>query len=121
VKADDAVRAVTVRIDLDPWFSLRALADYSSLSRRTLQDLVHDATDPIPSYKVGGKILVRRSEFDAWMTRRRNQKALAAARLAAADARALLATRPRGSRPALDTPRDDAYTGERAPESRGGT
>ncbi len=80
--------------DLDPYFSLRGLAGYSSLSRRTLQDLVNDTDDPLPSYRIGTKILVKRSEFDRWMARRRNRKPLAAARLAAADAQALLNARP---------------------------
>ena len=74
---------------------LRALAGYLSLSRRTLQDLVNDPTDPLPTYRVGVKLLARRSEVDTWMARRRNRKPLAAARLAQADARALLAARPR--------------------------
>ncbi len=89
------VGAVAVRVDLDPWLDLRALASYLSLSRRTLQDLVNDPTDPLPTYRVGAKLLARRSEVDAWMARRRNRKPLAAAALAAADARALLTARPR--------------------------
>ncbi len=88
------VEAVSVTTDLDPYFSLRGLAGYSSLSRRTLQDLVNDTDDPLPSYRIGTKILVKRSEFDRWMARRRNRKPLAAARLAAADAQALLNARP---------------------------
>ncbi len=74
---------------------LRGLAGYLSLSRRTPQDLVNDPTDPLPTYRVGAKLLVRRSEADAWMARRRNRKPLAAARLAAADAHALLTARPK--------------------------
>ncbi len=116
-----AVGRITVQVNLDPYLSLAALSGYCQLSRRTLQGLVNNVQDPLPSYKVGGKILVRRSEFDQWMSRRRNRKPLAAAHLAAADARALLTIRPRGPRPSLDTPRADGYTGERAPEPRGGT
>jgi excisionase family DNA binding protein len=89
------IEAVTIQDTLDPWLSLRGLAGYSSLSRRTLQDLVNDPADSLPSYRVGSKILVRRSEFDAWMARRRNTRAEAVARLAAADAQALLSARPR--------------------------
>jgi len=55
----------------DPYLDLRALATYSSLSVRKLRDLLDDA-HPIPSYRVGGKILVRRGEFDAWMAARRH-------------------------------------------------
>ncbi len=87
--------AVAVRVDLDPYLGMAALAAYVGLSRRTVQNLVTDPTDPLPTYRVGGKLLARRSEVDAWMTRRRNGKPLAAARLAATDARALLAARPK--------------------------
>jgi excisionase family DNA binding protein len=89
------IEAVTIQDTLDPYFSLRALAGYASLSRRTLQELVNDSSDPIPSYRVGTKILVRKSEFDRWMVLRRNIKAQALADLAAADAKALLSARPR--------------------------
>ncbi len=89
------VNQVQVSLPLDPWLSLRALASYSSMCRRTLQNLLNDPGDPLPSYRIGGKILVRRSEFDAWMARRRNEKAQALTRLAAADAQALLTARPR--------------------------
>ncbi len=56
---------------------------------------MNDLIDPLPTYRVGAKLLVRRSEADAWMARRRNRKPLAAARLAAADAHALLTARPK--------------------------
>lgn len=89
------VSSVDIRADLDPYLSLNALVGYCHLSRRTLQALVNDPTDPLPSFRVGGKILVRRSEFDQWISRRRNGRPLAAARLAAADAQALLTAGPR--------------------------
>jgi hypothetical protein len=89
------IEAVSIHQDLDLFLSLTGLVGYSSLSRRTLQDLVNDPQDPLPSYRIGGKLLVRMSEFDHWMTRRRNRKPLDAARLAAADAAGLLKARPR--------------------------
>jgi excisionase family DNA binding protein len=89
------IEGVTIQQDIDPYFSLKGLAGYASLSRRTLQDLVNDPADPLPSYRVGSKILVRRSEFDAWMARRRNTRAEAVARLAAADTQALLSAHSR--------------------------
>ncbi len=82
-------------MDLDLFLSLKGLAGYSSLSRRTLQDLVNDTSDPLPSYRVGGKILIRKSEFDRWMSRRRNRKPQAALHLAHADTVALLRARPK--------------------------
>jgi helix-turn-helix protein len=51
----------------DPFLDLRALAEYSNLSIRTLARHLGDHARPLPHYKVRGKILVRRSEFDAWM------------------------------------------------------
>ena len=51
----------------DPYLDLRGLAEYSTLSLRTLARHLGDPTRPLPHYKVRGKILVRRSEFDAWM------------------------------------------------------
>jgi excisionase family DNA binding protein len=94
------IEVVNISTDLDPYYSLKGLAGYASLSRRTLQDLVNDTTDPLPSFRVGAKVLVRKSDFDRWMARRRNRKPLAAARLAAADAQALLGLRPRKSQKA---------------------
>jgi hypothetical protein len=51
----------------DPFLDLRSLAQYSSLSVRKLRDCLQGASHPLPSYKVGGKVLVRRSEFDTWI------------------------------------------------------
>ncbi len=89
------IEAVNITMDPDPYLSLTGLAGYASLSRRTLQDLINATQDPLPSYRVGGKILVRKSEFDRWMTRRRNRKARALVELATADAQALRIARPR--------------------------
>ena len=58
---------VVVSTLLDPYMSLKALARYSDLSVRTLREHLADHTRPLPCYRVGGKILVRRSEFDAWI------------------------------------------------------
>ena len=62
---------VVVSTPLDPFLPLKALADYSGLSVRTLRDYLADLLHPLPCYRVGGKILVRRSEFDAWIARYR--------------------------------------------------
>jgi 5-methylcytosine-specific restriction endonuclease McrA len=60
-------------------------------------DLINDPRDPIPSFRVGGKILVRKSEFNAWRTRReaRRGSVYAATLLARADAASLEAVRQR--------------------------
>jgi hypothetical protein len=51
---------------LDPFLSLKALASYSGLGVRKLRDYLTDPAHPLPCYRIGGKILVRRSEYDAW-------------------------------------------------------
>ena len=51
----------------DPYLDLRALATYSGLSVRKLRNHLDDPAHPLPCYRVGGKIVVRRSEFDVWM------------------------------------------------------
>jgi predicted DNA-binding transcriptional regulator AlpA len=58
---------VVISTPLDPFLSLRALATYSGLSRRKLRDYLTDPAHPLPCYRIGGKILVRRSEFDGWI------------------------------------------------------
>ena len=65
------VERVIVATELDPFLSLRALASYSGLSVRTLRGYLTDPQRPLPCYRVGAKILVRRSEFDGWMQNHR--------------------------------------------------
>jgi len=63
---------VIVSTPLDPFLSLRALAAYSGMSPRWLRAQLTDPHRPLPCYRLpGGKILVRRSEFDAWLARYR--------------------------------------------------
>ena len=62
---------VVISTPLDPYFGLKALAHYSGLSERKLREYLQDFTHPLPHYRPGGKILVRQSEFDAWMARYR--------------------------------------------------
>ena len=52
---------------VDPFLSLRTLASYSCMSVRKLRQYLHDPVHPLPHYRLGGKIVARRSEFDAWM------------------------------------------------------
>jgi excisionase family DNA binding protein len=59
---------------LDPFLSLRALASYSCVSVRKLRELLEDSAHPLPHYRLGSKILVRRSEFDAWMAAYRRER-----------------------------------------------
>lgn len=62
---------VVVSTPLDPFLPLKALAAYSGLSVRILRAYLGDPERPLPCYRVGGKILVRRSEFDSWIARYR--------------------------------------------------
>ncbi len=57
----------------DPYLPLRALAAYSGISVRTLRGYLDGPpAEALPCFRVGGKILVRRSEFDAWIERYRS-------------------------------------------------
>lgn len=51
----------------DRYLSLTELAAYSGLSVRTLTRHIHAAEAPLPHYRIGTRILVRRSEFDSWV------------------------------------------------------
>jgi hypothetical protein len=62
---------VIVSTPLDPFLSLKALAAYSGLGVRKLRDYLTDPVHPLPCYRIGGKIVVRRSEFDSWIARYR--------------------------------------------------
>ena len=62
-----------VATGLDAYLSLRGLAAYSGCSIRWLRDRLVDASHPLPCYRVEGKVLVRRSEFDVWIARFRSQ------------------------------------------------
>jgi hypothetical protein len=52
---------------------LKRLALYSSRSVRSLRQSLTDRGRPLPHYKIGGKIFVRRSDYDAWAERFRVQ------------------------------------------------
>ncbi len=59
---------IVVSTTLDPFLSLKALAAYSSLSVRRLRQLLDlPPSEALPCYRLGKKLLVRRSDFDAWI------------------------------------------------------
>ena len=62
-------------IETDPFLSLKALAGYSSLSVRTLRHFIDELPpeQALPCYRLPGKLLVRRSEFDAWLEQYRSR------------------------------------------------
>ncbi len=51
----------------EKYLDLKKLAEYSSLSVRTLRDYLAAPENPIPSFNLKRKILVRKTEFDEWM------------------------------------------------------
>jgi excisionase family DNA binding protein len=51
----------------DAYLPLRALARYAGLSVRTLRKYLSRPAHPLPHYHVGGKILIKQSEFDRWI------------------------------------------------------
>jgi hypothetical protein len=58
---------VIVSTLLDPFLTLKALAAYSGISVSKLRAYLDDPVRPLPCYRLPGKILVRRSDFDAWI------------------------------------------------------
>jgi len=50
----------------DGYLPVKDLAVYSGLSVRTLRTYISHPSHPLPCYRIGGKVLVRRSEFDQW-------------------------------------------------------
>jgi excisionase family DNA binding protein len=55
------------------YLNIRELSQRLSLSPRTLRTRVKDPTDPLPAYRVGGKLLFRWAEVEAWLARHRVQ------------------------------------------------
>lgn len=53
------------------WLGLKELSRYADVSERTLRGWIHSPADPLPAAKVCGKVLVRRSDFDAYLQRHR--------------------------------------------------
>lgn len=66
-------RSTDHRQESDGYLPLKALAAYSGLSVRTLRTYMGHPSRPLPHYRVGGKVLVKRSEFDDWMATFRGQ------------------------------------------------
>ena len=79
---------VSVRID-DAYMPLKTLAGYAGLSERTLRGYLTHASHPLPCYRIGGKVLVRRSDFDQWATQFRSVSASAVESLVAEALRGL--------------------------------
>ena len=53
------------------WLGLKQLSRYADVSERTLRSWIHSPVDPLRAVKVCGKVLVRKSDFDAYLQRHR--------------------------------------------------
>jgi excisionase family DNA binding protein len=51
------------------WLDLRQLTKYAAVSERTLRAWIHEPSNPLPAYRVGSKILVRKRDFDIYIER----------------------------------------------------
>jgi len=49
----------------DQFFDLRGLSVYSALAVGTLRD--HIKSENLPAFKIKGKLLIKKSEFDLWI------------------------------------------------------
>ena len=58
-----------VLVPLMKYLSLRSVAEYTSLSSRTLRRWVNDPEDPLPAYRVGGKLLFKLEQLEHWLAR----------------------------------------------------
>ncbi len=63
---------MTITDHNDKYLDLKSLAEYCCISVRSLRDYLTDTHDPLPSYCIRRKRLIKRSEFDAWMQRHRS-------------------------------------------------
>jgi len=60
---------MTTKEELDGYLSKSEAAEYLSLSLRTIEVRL----DEIPHFRVGRKLLFRKSELDRWMAQHREQ------------------------------------------------
>ncbi len=67
----DNIAEITISLQ-DGYFDLKGLAGYSTLGVSTLRDYIRSGK--LPAYKVKGKVLVKKSEFEKWMDRHRMDK-----------------------------------------------
>lgn len=62
------------RAVLPAYLSLKQLALYSGLSVRTLRAHLSDSCRPLPHYRIGGRVLVRPSDYDEWASAFRSRQ-----------------------------------------------
>ena len=54
-------------VDHERFLDLAQLAKRLCLSRRTIRSHVADPADPLPAYRLGGKLLFRWKAVEAWL------------------------------------------------------
>jgi len=67
----DNIAETTIALK-DQYFDLNGLSVYSALGVSTLRGHIRQGS--LPYFKVNGKILIRRSEFDTWIEGYRKNK-----------------------------------------------
>ncbi|MDA3895502.1 MAG: hypothetical protein PF482_05070 [Desulfobacteraceae bacterium] len=58
---------LTINNDKDVFIDAKTCAEWSSLSLRTIRELLKDPENAIPHYKIGGRVLIAWPEFKRWM------------------------------------------------------
>jgi excisionase family DNA binding protein len=49
------------------WLDLHSLTEYAAVSERTVRNWIQAPVNPLLAVRIGGKILVKRSELDRWL------------------------------------------------------
>ncbi len=60
------VERVVLSAGLDPYLSIEALSQYAPISTRQIRNLLTDPVRPLPHFRFGRRVAVRRSDFDSW-------------------------------------------------------
>ncbi len=51
------------------WLSIRQIVENMDVGERTVRSWIYGPVDPLPAYKVGGKVFVRKAELDSYLAR----------------------------------------------------
>ena len=60
-------RILATDVQAAEYLTLKDLAAYCAIGMRRLRDHLTDPGHPLPHFRVGGKILIRRSDFESWL------------------------------------------------------
>ena len=58
---------LTINNDKDVFVDAKTLAEWSSLSLRTIRELLKDPENPIPHMKIRGRVVISWPEFKEWI------------------------------------------------------